>query len=101
MISVLIRIILAFIVFSFYNALSIKGLTENAAWHLSQFASIVLFIFCGLENKIWALWASWKFGDYHKFGELAWKIGAIIVIGIAVYVESLHYFLPRVLEWMT
>jgi len=60
MISVLIRIILAFLVFSFYNALSIKGFTDTTIWHLSQRASVIMFIFCGLENKLWALWASYR-----------------------------------------
>ena len=96
MIRVTIITWLACIVFALYNALSIKQFTNTWQWHISQFASVGLFVFCGIPKEINAIIMLWKINDFHNFGEHAALLIGIFSIGILLYVYGLHFIEKKI-----
>jgi type IV secretory pathway TraG/TraD family ATPase VirD4 len=69
-----------------YSHIAIKYGTDNTAWHLWQYLSIIAWytagVVLGIHNPSWSWWA---------FGELAAAGG----VAIAIYVWVLHYLNAR------
>ena len=74
--------ILACLQFAIYNAYSIKGKSNTWAWHVMQWVSVFLFVSAGYH---FGTWAAISF-TFHTFGEII----AIAVLGVPVYVGTLH-----------
>lgn len=103
--------ILACLIFSYYNALSIRHMTTTWAWHLAQWVSVALFLCAGVEFGRWI--ARGKFTEiqvsdigekflgknplrlydpqfnFHDFG----RIVSLALCGVPAYVFFLHFLL--------
>lgn len=91
---------LACLAFALYNAYGIKGLESTWQWHVLQCASVLLFVFSGLEYPVRKLIRDLRNNDWHEFGETAALLLLTVAVAVSIYVFGLHYFLPRVEEWL-
>ena len=89
-----ITLLLACLTFAFYNALSIKGLTNTHLWHASQYATIILFLLSGVKDRTFEVFDLLYNKDFHNFGRRGTLLALVIIVSITAYVYSLHYFLP-------
>jgi len=91
--------IFTFLVFAFYNAIGIKRRTNTKIWHAFQYLFLILFIFLDYNNWINLMIVLVKENDFHQFGQIMVLFLGYVYTAVAVYVNCLHYFLPRVDKW--
>ena len=87
---------LACLAFALYNAYGIKGLESTWQWHVLQYASVLLFIFSGIEYPVRKLIRDLRNNDWHEFGETAAWLLLVVAVAISLYVFGLHYFLENI-----